>query len=145
MNQVTIPNPLIPNQSKHLTVGELIHALSEYPSEIKVAIQNNPYTGRAKHAITKMDREGFISGDFYMDKSTKVNLNYFLEEELYESEMDNYEKVLIIGASITKSEIEQSRLYEQKEKPYKAVRLTDYPSPEQVIGAVVKQLNQEAN
>lgn len=118
------------DENERLRVGELVDVLKTYPRDMLVGFVNNGYTGKAKNAVTKVLRMGFVEGELFMDKMTQVNVNRLRKEEIPDRQMDRYEKVLVLCARITPQEILESDLYRQTEMPYKDLRSPDAQSDE---------------
>ena len=136
-----IRNPLRYLGNPRLTIGGLIDGLADYPVDMTVAILSSNYGKTVKQVVTKLSKN-FIEGEFWMDKETVVNLNYFQEEEIPDKQIDRYEKVLIISSIATPEEVLESGLHAQRPAEYKAVRPANYQSPDEFIGEIIRDLGE---
>ena len=90
-------------REEKLTVGAFIAALSEYDSDMPIAIESG---GHAPHGSTVfMSTVGFVSGDFLMFKSPRVQKEYYLEDDIPAAERHLYAKTLVINAMATEEDL----------------------------------------
>jgi len=90
-------------KAENLTIAELIKTLQEYDPKTLVAFDNSGHA--PKQTTTLMSTIGFVSGDYLMLPSPRNQKEYFLEEDIAESERSKFVKVLVLNTTLGKDEI----------------------------------------